>query len=184
MKKLIVLLTALILSAVSFSQVQLFGTYTEGGSINPDINVFGYGPSFGSDEKFKLTYFILAEKNWAEGIVGVNYSPQKWIEFGLGVGIEQNPALYRVAANVWMGSGKFSFFTWIEKGDGRDNYWYKTVLGYSLSKRFSLEMIGWRFNGSGLSLKTNFNNFSLWVFPAYDLEFDKKRITLGIDIKI
>lgn len=185
MKKLIVGIFISFLVVVNvIGQIQIFGTYSENGSLVPDVNVFGYGPKIDSLGKFKMIYFALAEEKWAEGIVGVNYSPNNWLEFGLGVGIEQNLALYRITANIWMGNKKVSFFTWAEKGDGRDNYWYKSVLSYSLSKNFKTELIAWRFNGEGINFKKSFSSFSFWIFPAYDFEFKQKRLTVGVDIKI
>lgn len=183
MKKVICAVFFLAVSFTAMSQVQIFGKYSEG-SVTPDINVFGYGPKLDSSGKFRMIYFALFEQNWAEGIVGVNYSPRSWVEFGLGIGMEQNPALYRLTANIWLGKDMFSFFTWVEKGDGKDNYWYKSVLGYAITPKFTAELIAWRFNGVGLSPKLKLNNFSIWAFPAYDFESKNKNMTFGVDIKI
>ncbi len=184
MKNLIVVLLVIFMSSTAFSQVQIYTQFGEDGTYNPDVNVFGYGPKFGKNEAFKITYFVLAEKAWAEGLMGINYAPKNWIELGISFGIEQNPKLFRLASNIWIGNNKWSFFTWFEKGFGVDNYWYNSSLSYALNKNLEIGVVAWRFNGVGPKLKTTFDKVSIWVFPAYDFEFQKKNITIGVDIKI
>lgn len=188
MKTRIFLAVLLLISFSAKSQLQIFGKYTpkdkdSNSEFAPDINIFGYGSNIG---KFKTTYFLLVEKNWAEGLIGLNYSPKDWIEFGISLGIEQSPKLLRGGVNLSITYKKFFFFSWIEKGIGKDNYWYKSSLNYSFNKTLSLEAVAWRFNGIGLSLKvkTFKEKVTLWVFPAWDPEFHKKRISIGMDIKL
>ncbi len=101
-------------------------------------------------------------------------------------GIETNPALYRLSGSIFMGNDKIAFYTCLEKGDGRDNWWYKSVLGYSPNKHLSFGAMSWRYNGTGVFLKYNHSKsgLSIWLNPAYDFEFKAKRLTLGLDIKI
>ncbi len=67
MKRLFVLAALLLsVSTLTFSQIQIFGKYTAGEQIEPDINIFGYGPKLDTAGKIKLTYFALVEKAWAE----------------------------------------------------------------------------------------------------------------------
>lgn len=184
MKNLIVILLAIFMCSMAFSQVQIYTKYSEDGIFEPDINVFSYGPKFGKKENFKITYFVLAERAWAEGLMGINYAPKDWMEFGISFGIEQNPKLFRLASNIWVGNEKWSFFTWAEKGFGVGNYWYNSSLNYSINKNLEIGIVAWRFNGVGTRIKTKFDKISIWVFPAYDIEFQKKNITVGVDIKI
>jgi hypothetical protein len=187
MKKILVVIVILLsFSAASFSQIQIFGKYTDGKEIEPDINVFNYGPKIDSAGKFKITYFALVEKAWAEGLIGVSYSPTKWCELGLMFGLESTPSLYRFSGSIWMGNDHLAFATCLEKGDGADNWWYKSTLSYSPNKKLALGLMSWRYNGTGVFLKYNFTKpgLSLWANPAYDLEFKAKRLTVGLDIKI
>lgn len=192
MKKLVIAFLILIITIpVSNAQVQMFGKYTHEGRVEPDINIFGYaGPK---TSKVKLSYFSLVEKSWAEGLVGVSYSPFTYLELGLMGGIETSlpavpngAALYRGAGSLWMGNDKISFYTCFEKGEGKGDWWYKSTAGYSLDKKLSLGLMSWRYNGTGVFFKHTEpeSGISIWVNPAYDLEFKEKRITVGIDIKI
>jgi len=101
-------------------------------------------------------------------------------------GLETAPSIYRLSGSVYLGNDHVFFSTCLEKGDGRNNWWYKSALGYSPSKKFSLGLISWRYNGTGIFLKYNATKpgVSFWINPAYDLEFKTQRLTIGMDIKI
>lgn len=185
MKKLSVIVLVVFLALSSFAQIQIFGKHTSKETIKLDINVFGYARKLDSSGIFKLTYFTLAEESWAEGLIGVSYSPKKWCEIGLMLGMETNPAIYRLSSSIWLGGNKTSFYACLEKGDGFDNWWYKSVLKRNFGKRFALGLISWRYNGTGILLeyKTK-SDLIFWLNPAYDTEFKVNRFTVGIDMKI
>ena len=155
MKKILVLIIVLSCAITGFSQIQIFGKYTAGKKIEPDINIFNYGPKLDTAGKIKITYFALVEKAWAEGLIGISYTPSKWCELGLMFGLESNPALYRLSGSIWLGDDKIAFATCMEKGDGSDNWWYKSTLGYSPSKKFTCGLMSWRYNGTGIFLQYN-----------------------------
>jgi hypothetical protein len=185
MKKLISLLVVVVTIALSttvYSQVQIFGKLSDN-KVTPDLNVFGTKKI---SEKVNLTYFALVEEKWSEGLLGVSYSPEDFINLGVGVGIESNPALYRLCASVWVGKGNTSLLILGEKGDGPTNYWYKATADYKLSESFSASLIAWRFIGIGPAANISIKKFDskLWLFPAYDFESKKPSLTLGLDIKI
>ncbi|MFZ4648919.1 MAG: hypothetical protein ACOYMB_04840 [Patescibacteria group bacterium] len=188
MKKLSVVFVMLLVAVSIFQtvsgQIQIFGKYTENGAIEPDFNVFGYGPKLDSLGKFKISYFALVEEKWAEGLIGVSYSPTKWCELGLQVGIETISSLYRTSGSVWIGNDKVSFFTCVERGIGADNWWYKSTVAYTFNKNVSLGLLSWRYNGTGVIAKYTINGVSVWVNPAYDFEIKVKRLTVGLDFKI
>lgn len=169
-------------SSIVFSQVQLFGTYSDG-KIKPDVNIF---VTKKISDKVKFTAFGLIEEKWAEGLVGVAYSPTDYLEIGTSIGIEQNQALYRIGGSVWIGQDKLSLLVLGEKGDGSDNYWYKGIAKYQVSETFSTGIMGWRFTGVGPFIETSIKQLDskIWLNPTYDLEKDETKITLGIDIKI
>jgi len=135
-------------------------------------------------EKFDLTYFSLVGQKWSEALIGFSYSPKKWLSIGLSTGIEHNPAVYRLGGSIWIGKGKTSLLMLGEKGDGKDNYFYKTILSYKASEKFTVGAIAWRFHGLGPVVKYTKDDLTLWFMPAYDLEFNVQRLILGLSIKI
>ncbi len=186
MKKITVLLIIIVSALKSFSQLEVYGRYTAG-KTDMDVNLYGEKKLFSDSSKFSFTYFALVEKTWAEGLVGISYSPKSWLSVGGMIGIEQNPALYRFLGSVWMGKGKTSLLALYEKGDGIGNYWYKITLGHDVTKKFSVAARAWRFNGIGPVLTLNVKKLSssFWVMPAIDFEAQRqKRISLGISIKL
>ncbi|MCX6795600.1 MAG: hypothetical protein NT165_02670 [Candidatus Falkowbacteria bacterium] len=187
MRKLVMLVSLFIVSLNSFAQIQVFEKIAKGAKPAIDINFFGYGKiDTSANAKFKMTYFALVEEKWAEGLVGVSYTPVKWCEIGLSAGIESVSSLYRVSASIWLGNDKFSFFSCVEKGEGRDNWWYKSVANYNVNKNISLGLMSWRYNNTGLFLKYNNVRFGVspWVNVGRDLEFGINRISYGLDIKL
>lgn len=186
MKKAVIFCMLIAVTTVAMSQVQIFGKYTaETGKTEPDINIFGYGPRLDSAAKLKITYFALVEKTWAEALVGIAYSPAPWCEIGIMIGLETVPSAYRLSSSIWLGNDKTSFSACVEKGDGRDNWWYKSTAAYNLNANWSAGLMSWRYNGTGVFVKYTTNRkLSFWANPAYDLEFNQKRLTVGVDIKI
>lgn len=183
MKKIIVLLIVIFFGFKSYSQLEVYARYTEGGKVDPDINLYGTKKI---SAKWDLTYFALVEQAWSEALVGVSYSPKDWISFGGMVGIEQNPALYRFLGSIWLGKGKKSFLALYEKGNGTDNYWYKITASYEVTEKFTLGARAWRYNGVGPvgTLLIKKLGTSVWIMPMYDFEVQKKRVSLGVSIKL
>ncbi len=185
MKKILIFVAIFIFCIPVFSQIQVFTKYTDGGQVEPDINFFGYGPELNKTGSVKLSYFGLVEKAWAEGLLGVSYSPVKWCELGLMGGIETNPNIWRTSVSASLNSKKLSFSTCWELGGGHNNWWQKTVLGYTLNEQFQVGLMSWRFNGTGPFIKySTSNGINLWVQPGYDFEFGKKKLVVGVDVKI
>ena len=54
MKKILVLIIVLSCAITGFSQIQIFGKYTAGKEIEPDINIFNYGPKLDTAGKIKI----------------------------------------------------------------------------------------------------------------------------------
>lgn len=183
MKNLIITLVLVIVSISVSAQVEVYGRYTSGGNVQPNINFFGVKKI---SDKLNLTYFALVEETWSEALVGVAYSPKKWLELGLSTGIEHNPAILRFGGSIWIGKGKTSFLTLLEQGKGKDNYWYKISLTRNLSETVSLGAMAWRFHGLGPIVKytPKKSDLTFWTLPAYDPEFKAKRLMVGVSIKI
>ena len=189
MKRVVLFMIVVIMAASSTGFAQMtFQVYTritaqpEGKYlVEPDINIYGQKLL---TKKFGVWGFALVEKNWAEAYGGVLYSPAEWVEITLGAGIEQCSSLYRLSANVWMGGQGFSFSLLTEKGDGPDNWWYKSVLKYKVGN-FNLGIMAWRFHGIGPLVEyTPLKRATIWLNPVYDPEFKEQRVVIGVDIKI
>ncbi|MFZ4500534.1 MAG: hypothetical protein ACOYMZ_03540 [Minisyncoccia bacterium] len=183
MKYIIVLSIVTIFSFKAFSQLGVYGRYTKSGKVEMDFNFYGTKKI---SKKVSLTIFTLVEQTWSEALVGISYSPKDWISFGASTGIEQNPALYRFGAFVWLGKGKTSFLSLWEKGDGTDNYWYNSTLSYKTSEKFSLGLRAWRYHGVGPVATNTVKKLDtkVWLMPAYDFESNKQRVMLGISVKL
>ena len=181
MKKLIISALFSLISFISFSQITAYAKFSNN-TVSPTVMIFGAKPL---SEKIDFTYFAFVQEKWAETYCGLAYSPAKWMNVGLSVGIEQNPALYRLAPSLWIGSGKTSLLLLTEKGDGKDNYWYKATLSYKVSEKLDLGIRTWRYNGIGpvISYKIS-NDLKMWAMPAYDTESGHKNLMAGIDVRI
>lgn len=185
MKKILFSVLLLIIVISAFSQIQLFTKFTENGQVEPDINFFGYGQKLNQTGSLKLTYFALVERAWAEGLVGVSYSPISWCELGIMGGIETIPSAYRGAASIYLTNKKISFSTCLEKGIGVDNWWYKSFILYSVNKKVSVGVMSWRFNVTGPYLEYFTNKgISFWTNFGTDFETKEKRAIVGLNIKI
>ncbi len=176
----LLLISFISLPFVSFAQLDVFVKYTEDGSITPDINYYG---SKKISEKVSLTYFGLIEKTWGEALVGVSYTPVKYLSIGTMVGIEHGSDKPRYFGSVWTGKGNTSLLLMAEKGKGSDNYWYRANLYQKLSDEFTLGVTAWRFNGVGPNLRyTVKKSVTVWAMPAYDVEFKQTKVMLGVNI--
>ena len=185
MKKILFFVVITILSLSSFSQTQIYLRSGENISAQPDINFFGYGKKLNKSGTLKMSYFALVEKSWAEGLIGLSYSPTSWCELGIMGGIETNPNIYRGSASICLTGKKFSFSTCIERGGGNDNWWYKTTALYSASKKLTVGLMSWRFNATGPYAEYSVSKaISIWSNPGYDLEAKEKRFIIGLNIKM
>lgn len=184
MKK--VLFFAMILFAISTAtaQVEIYNRISADKEPEYDINVFGY-KNIDTASQFKLFYFALVEKTWAECYSGFSYTPLPYLEVCFGLGIEQNAALYRLGGSLCLFNNNFSFLAAGEKGDGSDNYWYKLKLLYSLfDNKLQVGAMSWRYHGAGPVIQFNYKDVVIWVNPVRDLEFDIDRLVVGLDLKI
>ena len=180
MKKSIIAILFVVVSISSFAQVSVSTKYSEG-TLSTCATIFG---TKSISEKLSFTYFALVSEKWAETMLGVAYSPADWAQIGLNCGFEQNPALFRVGGSIWLGKEKTSFLTLLEKGDGPDNYWYKSTIAYKCTNSLSLGVRVWRFNGVGPVVEYKLKDLKFWVMPAYEFEKNNSNLIVGLDIKI
>ncbi len=183
MKKVIAVVLMVVLCSAVSAQVSIFSKVSlETGKIVPTATFFGSKPIL---NQVSFTYFALVNQGWAEAQLGLSYSPASFVQFGLSCGIEQNPSLFRTGGSIWLGTGKTSFLTLLEKGEGSENYWYKITLSQKISEKCSLGLRAWRFNGIGPVLEFKHKSLKFWAMPTTSFMKDGgKNIIFGVDVKI
>ncbi|MEI6574698.1 MAG: hypothetical protein WCO63_00805 [Bacteroidota bacterium] len=183
MKKVAIIIVVCFCSLVSYAQLEMYGRYIIDGKVEPSFNIYGEKKI---SSTVNLTYFVVVEEKWSEALIGLSYAPVKWMILGLSTGIENNPSLYRFGASLWLGKNKTSFVLLGEKGDGKDNYWYKICLAYKASEQFTFSAMAWRYQGIGplISYMPKKSDLTIWFMPAYDPEIEAKMMMLGINVKI
>lgn len=178
MKKILVLL---LLASPFLVQAQLetYGKYTAGESVEPNINYYG---SKKITAKIFLTFFGLIEQKWSQALVGIKYAPSKTFNISASTGIEHGTNSPRYGAGIWTGKGKTSFSILGELGSGKENYLYKANLFHKCTDRFTVGVTAWRFHGVGPNFRFTFPKLSatLWSMPAYDFEANKSKLMIGI----
>jgi hypothetical protein len=182
MKKILVIL----LISVPFlaqAQLEVYGRYTAGGSVEPNINYFG---SKKITEKISLTFFGLVEQKWSEALIGATYSFSNSFNIGTSAGIEHGTHSPRYGASIWTGKGKTSFSILGELGSGKANYLYKANLFHKYTDQFTLGATAWRFHGVGPSFRFTIPKLfsTIWLMPAYDLEAGKSKLIVGVSVNM
>lgn len=183
MKKLILSIVLFAITSTAFAQMNVFARYTPGTSdVLTTINYFGKKKV---SEKVNLTIFALANKGFAEILVGITYSPEKWISLGASIGVEKSDKGYRFGSSLWLGKDKNSLLIIAEMGGGKRNYFYRATYKHQLTDKFHIGATAWRFHGIGplAGYKIKKLDATLWIAPLYDTEFEVSRLVLGTTIK-
>jgi hypothetical protein len=182
MKKIFVLIF-ISLPFLTQAQLETYGRYTAGGSVEPNIN---YSGSKKITEKISLTFFGLVEQKWSEALIGATYSFSKYLTIGASTGIEHGTNSPRFGASLWTGKEKTSFSILGELGSGKDNYLYKANLFHKYTDRFTLGVTAWRFHGLGPNFRLTIPKLSsiIWSMPAYDFESNKPKLMIGISVNM
>jgi hypothetical protein len=165
------------------AQLEAYGRYTAGGSIEPNINYFG---SKKITEKISLTFFGLVEQKWSEALIGATYSFSNSFNIGASAGIEHGTHNPRYGASIWTGKGKTSFSILGEQGSGKSNYLYKANLFHKCTDQFTLGVTAWRFHGVGPNFRFPISKLSstIWLMPAYDFEANKSKLIIGVTMNM
>jgi hypothetical protein len=181
--KNILLILLITLPSLAQAQLETYGRYTTGGTVEPNIN---YAASKKITEKIALTFFGLVEQKWSEALVGVKYSPSNSFNIGVSAGIEQGTNSPRFGASMWTGKGKTSLLILGELGSGKDNYLYKANLFHRYTDHFTFGVTAWRLHGEGPNFRYTIPKLlsTIWVMPAYDLEADKARLMIGVVVNM
>lgn len=184
MKKLISIVVVVVFCSIVVSaQVSVFSKISlESGKVVPTATIFGSKPI---SSEISFTYFALVKENWAEALIGVNYSIRPSIQFGLSAGLDQTPGLFRAGTSLWIGKGRNSFLALAEKGSGSENYFYKVTLSRRVSEKLNLGLRAWIITGIGPVVEYKYKTVKLWVMPSTKFFGDGgKNVMFGIDVKI
>ena len=181
--KTILIFLLITLSFFSQAQLEIYGRYSPGGSVEPNIN---FGGSKKITNKISLTFFGLIEQNWSEALVGAKYSLSNSLSIGASAGIEHGTNSPRFGASLWTVKGKTSFLILGELGSGKKNYLYKANLFHKYSDQFTFGVTAWRFHGTGPNFRFTVPKLSstIWVMPAYDFEAKKSKVVIGVSVTI
>jgi len=173
----------LCIPTLALAQLELYGKFTEQGSIEPIVN---YSGNKIINEKLSVTFFGLIRKTWSQALIGLSYSPGSTVSFSTSIGIEHGKRLPRYAASIWMKKKKTSLLLLGELGSGKDNYLYKVNLFYQCTDQFSFGGTAWRYHGLGPNFRFLISKLetTIWAMPAYDLEVKEARVMLGISLKM
>jgi hypothetical protein len=182
MKKILIALLIPVPFLVN-AQLEAYGRYTAGGSVEPNINYYG---SKKITKRVSLAFFGLVEQKWSQALIGATYSLSNSLSIGGFAGIEHGKSSPRYAASFWRGKGKTSFLFWGELGSGKDNYLYKSNLFYKYTDQFTFGITAWRFHGIGPNFRFTIPRLSatIWSMPAYDVESNRSRLMIGVGVNM
>lgn len=182
MKKILVLLF-IAMPFLAHSQLEAYGKYTTGESVEPIINYFA---SKKITEKISLTFFGLVQQKWSQALIGIKYAPSNSFNLSASTGIEHGTNSPRFGASIWTGKGKTSFLILGELGSGQDNYLYKANVFHKYSDQFTFGVTAWRFHGAGPNFRFTIPMLSstIWLMPAYDFEANKSKLMIGVSVNM
>ena len=180
MKKTIFSLILVVFTLFGQAQLQSYVKFTPN-STEWNENVYG---EHTLSRNLSLNYFLLVEQNWSEALVGTAYKVSENISLSLMAGLEQNPNIWRLSGFVFASKNDWNLFLDYEQGGGDKNYWYKASLIKKLPY-FSIGMMSWRFNLTGLYLEKNITkDLSIWTNVGRDFEFEENRVIVGLNFSL
>lgn len=182
-----VLLSAQLLAQSDFSRFDAYCNYSAGVA-NPSAEI---SVNSRLSNHLKLTYsagYFQDFKNVVyQASAGLAYSPKNWVTVGLRGGAKKGLNWPFISSQLWLGNNKTSMFVSLESAIKIDKYYmYKLSLSHNFSKDLNLGITAWRFRGVGPMIRYGFDNFnySIFLFPAYDLDDRMVKVSLGLSVDI
>lgn len=135
-------------------------------------------------KQFQLQGFSMTSENYAEGYVGLGYSPKPWLQVGVSFGLETADNPWRVAASIWAGKGSLSLLCVCENGGS--GYWYDIKPTVKVNNWLTVGFMAKRFSGVGPFIQVGIPNTPLkaYLVPAYDFEDSKQKTSVGICLSL
>lgn len=145
------------------------------GKIEPLMNLYlrdAISDKWGWSSLFSIS------KTWSEFYAGPTYTPTKWVELSLNIGMETNKNPTRYAWSMWIGGNRSSFFLLNEnRGSGK----FRKMIGtYCATKRLTLGVANQTGLGAGPYIDFKIGKskkVSVWIIVL------KKQLHLGIQTK-
>lgn len=150
------------------------------------VSVFARKPL---SPKLAVTSFSLVNKKWGESLIGLEYSPFKWLSIEGEVGIESNIEYYGYRKNVIRRAGiltvatsKFLFLGTFEQGSMP---WFD-LRSFYLVKQFGLGVMASQYYGMGPVVQYHIGKspFTLWTSWIYDWDTSDYGSMVGIYFKM
>jgi len=117
----------------------------------------------------------LAMRDFGEIYAGPTYAPAKWLQVGIGAGMETNGA-FRSGGFIWAG-GEKAYAIGFGELNAHGEWWYKGIAAWTPTKYLGAGAYAQRFMGVGPYLEVKIQNqilpITLWAAPVlYDAEAD------------
>ncbi len=169
--------------ALAPAQLEVYGKFTEHSAFEPVIN---YAGNKIITEKLSITFFGLIRQSWSQALIGLSYSPYKFLTLSSGMGIEHGKHAPRYTASIFLKQKRTSLLLLEELGSGKDNYLYKVNLFHQVTDQFTFGGSAWRYHGLGPNFRFLIPEIqsTIWVMPAYDLDIEQARLMVGLSLKM
>jgi len=119
-------------------------TYVSNGTTTPRVDGLFTHPLHRNLGTF---VWFQVQQDYSQAYGGITYAPTSWIQFALGLGLEQYRQPARVGSYVWMGKGKCSALAVFEYGGS--GFWYKVEGNFQITKTLGLGVNLEHFRGGG-----------------------------------
>ena len=171
---------------VTVHHYDYFNTSNNFKNIRSTVSVFARKPL---GPKLAVTSFSLVNKKWGESLVGLEYSPFKWLSIEGEVGIESNIEYYGYKKNVirraeiiTVATNKFLFLGTFEQGSMP---WFD-LRSFYLVIQFGLGVMGSQYYGVGPVVQYHIGKspFTIWASSIYDWETYDYGSMVGIYFKM
>lgn len=176
-------LLLLFIPALASAQLEVYGKFTAHHSFEPVIN---YAGKKAISEQLSITFFGLIRESWSQALIGLSYSPSKFITLSSGMGIEHGKHSPRYTGSILLKEKQTSLLMLGESGSGEGNYLYKINLFHQFTDQFSFGLSAWRYHGLGPHFRFLIPKLqsTVWVMPAYDLDIKQSRMMIGLSLKM
>ncbi len=160
-RTLIALITLVFLAAPAVAQttgsVQIWNNL-DMSTVQPQVQILTSTPI---TEKVGIQTWTLTSKGWSEALVGLSFSPEKWVSVVPSLGLETDADPLRAGLDIWLGGSGYSLLFLQEYGGS--GYWYRVVATHQFNQKTRVGVNGSRFFGWGPYVERQVGPAALWV---------------------